>query len=339
MKTRTHRFTAACAGSFFWLGAASAQTTAPVSGPPLPLRTQVIDLQQGWNAVWLEVEPLDAVAEKVFEGTAVDICARFFRPVTSVEFIRDPAEKPFNQEGWGVWYAPSREDAIVKTLDRVNSHAGYLIHATRAARWTVTGKVTFKPLEWKHRSFTLAGFAVDQAQPPTFGDYFAGSAGQVGSQIFRLVEGRWQRTQATATMRAGEACWVYAEGDSHFQGPLTVDLQSGVLDFGDSTGSIGLTHINSSPDAHAVSVEIVNAGSSVAGAAGLPLQQVKLDIPTLTTAASTVSGTGIEVPGGMADTLRLQVQRGLMTSTTQTALLKLSDGRGALAWVPVRASR
>ncbi len=319
---------------------AAAQSTATVAEPPpLPTRTQVIDLQKGWNSVWLEVDPLYAAAEKVFAGTPVDICARFFRPVTSAEFIKDPAEKPFNQEGWGVWYAPSREDAIVKTLDRVDGHAGYLVHARQAHRWSLTGTVQFKPLEWKHGAFTLAGFAVDDAQPPTFGEYFAGSDGHVGSQVLRLVEGRWQRIQANVPMRAGEACWIYAAGDSHYQGPLTVDLNVSVLDFGATSGSVSLTHVNSSPSAHTITAELVSAGSSVPGTGGLPLVQVKVDIPTLSTSTAPVTGALPELESGYADSVRLQVQRGQMTSATQTALLKLSDGNGALVWVPVRASR
>ncbi len=305
--------------------------------PVLPTRTQVIELHQGWNAVWLEVEPLDLSADVVFAGTAVDVCARFFRPAQTLEFIKDPSEKPFNQEGWGVWYAPAREDALVKTLEHVNGQAAYLIHATQAATWSVTGSVRFKAAEWKHGAFTLAGFSVDAAHPPTFAEFFAGSGGTVGSQIFRLIEGRWQRVLGTETMRSGEACWIYAEGDSHYQGPLTVDLKTAVCDFGSNTGIVSLTHVNTSSVAHTVTAEVVAAGSSPAGAADLPLLRVELDTSTLLTTSSPLTGALPELAVGLADTLPMQVQRGLMTAPVQTALLKLSDGRGALVWVPVRA--
>jgi hypothetical protein len=315
---------------------AEGTTTAPAPAA-LPVRTQVLDLKKGWNAVWLEVEPLENDADKVFAGQAVDVCARYFRPVSSPDYIRNPAEKPFNQEGWAVWYAPSREEAVVRQLGKVNGHAGYLVHATQDFRWSVTGTEEFRPYTWKLGSFTLAGFPVDAENAPTFASYFAGSGGKVGSQIYRLVDGRWQRAALTEKMRAGEACWIYAEGETTYQGPITIEMSAWAVDFGSLDTRRPLTVINTSGAAARLSMEVAEAHSTVV--AGLPVAQSEVEISTLNVRTAPLAGSREVLDTGEGDTVHLVVQRGLMTAPVQTALLKISDGVGSHLWVPVRAEK
>ncbi|MES2572033.1 MAG: hypothetical protein V4710_18505 [Verrucomicrobiota bacterium] len=326
-------------GFLAFVGLAFAQKVSE-SELPLPVRTQVIELQKGWNAVWLEVEPLDAEPDHLFAGTPVDICARYFRPITSAQFIADPAEAPWNQEGWGVWYSPQRQDAVLKSLHRIQGGVSYLVHSTSAHQWSLPGKVRLHVYRWKHDAFNLVGFSVEAQSPPTFGQFFAGANGKVGSQVFRLVDGRWQRIKdlASTTMRSGEACWIFASGDSAFQGPLRVDLGGiSAIDYGSTLDTIAVTHVNASPVPQQVTAELVAAGSSGGSAAGLPLSKVEVETATLTTAVSPVGGTVAEVASGFAHALRLQVGREAMNAASQTALLRLSNGAGFQVWVPVRA--
>ncbi len=314
--------------------ALSAQTVAPSQA--LPVRQQVIELQKGWNAVWLEVQPVEANADKLFAGTGVEICARYVRPVTPQQFIKSPAERPFNEPGWGVWYASGREEAVVRTMETIDGSAGYLVFAKEAKRWTVTGTVKFKPVEWRHGAFTMAGFSVDEKAPPRFREFFAGAGGRVGSRIYRLVNGRWQRVEDTALMKSGEACWIYAEGDSHYQGPLTVRVGGGVVDFGTTTGTITLAPENSSGGAQTAVAEWF-PGSGAGG--GLPVERVEIENVTLKATAVPVSGALETTAAGEASLLRLRIRRDQMTGAVQTGLIRLTDESGAQWWVPVRGSR
>lgn len=308
---------------------------------PLPVRTQVITLQKGWNAVWLEVSPLDATPEKVFESMPVDLCAQYFRPVTSTQFIKDPAEAPWNEEGWGVWYAPEREDAALKSLHRIKGGTGYLIHATAPLTWSLAGTVSHQVYRWKNDSYNFVGFSVDEQRPPTFGKFFEGAGGKAGSSVYRLIEGRWQRITdlAHTPMRTGEACWIFANGDAGYQGPLRVDLGGlSVADFGTSVDTISLTCVNASLSPETVTAELVSTTGG--GTSKLPLRWVTPDIPTL--GASTTSadfGSTLSLAPRLAGKFRLQVRRGEMTGSVQTALLRLADGSGAAVWVPVRSQK
>ena len=80
------------------------------------LRTQQIQLQKGWNAVFLEVFPVASAPEAVFSNAPVSIAAAYFPLPNSVEFVRDPSRINWKKEGWGVWYAPRREDAFLSNL-------------------------------------------------------------------------------------------------------------------------------------------------------------------------------------------------------------------------------
>jgi|GEM_PF-2094567 len=57
-----------------------------------PFRTQTIQMEAGWNAVYLEIEPLKGAPSELFAGTPIEIAASYFRPVTPMGFIDSPDE-------------------------------------------------------------------------------------------------------------------------------------------------------------------------------------------------------------------------------------------------------
>lgn len=71
-------------------------------------RPQAIQLQRGWNAVFLEVYPVEAKPSALFAQTPIDVVAGYFAPESSAQFMTDPDANLFSQAGWGVWYAENR---------------------------------------------------------------------------------------------------------------------------------------------------------------------------------------------------------------------------------------
>src|SRR5262245_51804293 len=192
-----------------WLVSLLASATGLVQGSTL--RTQQIQLHQGWNSVFLEVAPSNAAPEAVFANAPISIAATYFPLANSVEFVTDPVRINFKKEGWAVWYAPGRTDAFLTSLHAIDGNRSYLIYSESEFTWSIEGYVSLEAVRWKSDSFNHVGFCVDAQSPPTFGKFFGGSGAHRQARIYRLVSERWSRvTEPDATpMRAGEAFWVY----------------------------------------------------------------------------------------------------------------------------------
>lgn len=54
-------------------------------------RTQTVSLAQGWNSVWLDVEPEEANPAALFDGKPVDIVAGYTLPVSEAQFAKSTA--------------------------------------------------------------------------------------------------------------------------------------------------------------------------------------------------------------------------------------------------------
>jgi hypothetical protein len=222
-------------------------------------RTQTLQLNVGWNAVWLEVAPVDvdgaalSVSNVFTSGDCeIDIVALPVEAVGTAEFIVDQSSL-FNQPGWAVW---RRDPASGQSdLFPVAGNQAYLVHVSKsgvldgdaAGQLVITGDVVFFTPDWVSGSYNLLGFGVSGT--PTFDEFFAGSLlvnGTVGpEQIFRLdsQSGRWEAVNGeTDTMRADEACWMLwplSAASTRYAGPVSM-LFSGSrrLNFGPGPGSI-----------------------------------------------------------------------------------------------------
>jgi hypothetical protein len=304
-------------------------------------REQTIQLHQGWNAVHLEVEPSERKPASVFEGKPIDIAARYFRLVTPVQFISDPADEPWKAEGWGVWYAPLRDDAFLTNLHAIQGNQTYLIHATEDYEWKVTGKVRYQPVKWRHDSYNLVGFTVDEQSPPTFGEFFSSAGGKIGTKIYRLSGENWVKVidPDTTRMRSGEAAWIFCDGKTSFSGPIALDVSAqGLLDFGLRGNELSLGWKHQSVKPQGISVELVAPAGSTE--TPLPLRVVERDLDTLTDSATELVARDLGgIVGIPAGELKLQLRRDEMSSSEQGGLLKFTTSDGAVAWLPVTASR
>jgi hypothetical protein len=315
---------------FGWVGGLTT-TQAEVS------RTQTISLRAGWNAVFLEVEPQVKPPEKLFAQSPVEVVAAFFPSRAPVYFPVNPADHPWQEENWNVWYAPARDDAFLSNLHAVPGNQAYLIYSKSDFVLNVVGRPVFKPIRWQPDSLNLVGFSLDPQSPPTFQKFFAGAKAHEGRRVFRLEGGRWAllRDPATTPMRAGEACWVECSGSSDYQGPISVKLpMSNAVEFGAQANDLAIEIVNRAPGAATISVELA------AGVGNLPLSLVSKDLGTLQVSypaldqAITIS----ELPSGEAEILRLAPRREVMFARTQSAMLKVSNGAGVQLWIPVNAS-
>jgi len=293
-----------------------------------PTATQSFSLQPGWNAVYLRVDPAEANPGELFAGTPIDIVACYVASKSTAQFLREPDEKPWNDPDWVVWYAPDRPDAFLGNLVSVVGRKPYLIHAAHAFQWSVAGEVVFAPVEWRADSFNLIAFGLDASSPPTFAEFFAGSAAHKDRRFYRLLNGRWSlvTNPATARMAPDEPYWVYCSGRSGFQGPLNVQAGGGRLLLGPGMTYRMITITNAGVDPATVTIE--RSGE-------LPLSYREMNLSTLSYTSHALADK-LDLPeleAGESIDFHVDVNGGRRTSGD--AVLRISHSSGACVSVPV----
>lgn len=312
-------------------------------------RTQSLTLQEGWNAIYLEVQPDDRDPAAVFANLPVDIVASYFEPNQPTQFVTDPSADIFREAGWGVWYAPDRPDAFLTTLFAIYGSRAYLVHAQSAANWALEGAVVLEPVRWRPDSFNLVGFGVDRLAPPTFAQFFAGSDAQRTDRIYRLKNGKWTRVSdpAAETMRSGEAFWIYCEGSSEYQGPLSVatQLRQGLVpserqdtlklrNHTDHPVTPTLAHVPTGNEPVPLSLVIRTTDETQQGGIASMLRYVSAPQPT---GAWTLSLPPIEAGEGMGIPMEARLEE--MSAYFHSSLLKITTDLGTEQWIPVSALR
>lgn len=188
------------------------------------LRTQVITLQTGWNAVYLEVDPAVSDPTLLFAGTPVTVAASHVSPARGAQFVLDPSADMLSSYGWSIWYAPARPDSFLTTLYSIYGSKPYLLFSTTNSTLEISGFAVPERLSWTPDAYNFVGFAVVQPGASTFQQFFSGSPAHQHNKIYRLVNGTWRQTLSPGaeSMRSGEAFWIYCDGRSDYTGPLQV---------------------------------------------------------------------------------------------------------------------
>jgi hypothetical protein len=313
--------------------------------PPAMKRAQVVNLAEGWNSVFLEVEPMNVAPEKVFAGLAVDIVAAYFPPEAPTQYVTNPGAQLFKGLGWGVWYAENRPDAFLKTLNAIYGQQAYLIHATRAFEWKVDGLVSMAKVKWQPDSFNLTGFGVKKQGAPSFGQFFASSAAHRSQAIYRLEQNVWRKVlnPSAEAMRSGEAFWIFCKGGSNFQGPLTVETAQGssllelasrdtliLRNHTDHPVTPHMEHITPDPNPVPLSINVRVTGGSLTE----PVKLLAAKKPAL---AWEQAMPQLEAGGRLA--LPFSARTAEMTAAEQVSLLKFTTDMGTEIWVPVLGRR
>jgi hypothetical protein len=302
-------------------------------------RTQTISLHKGWNSIYLQVRPGNSDPDIVFSNTPVSIVATYYAKSKPVQYIQNPSATGWTKEGWGVWYSPSRPDSFLSTLHAMVGNMAYLIYAQQDFTWVVNGAVTFVPVRWRGNSYNLVGFSLDEQAPPTFDQFFSPSAAHAPCKAYRLVNDQWTliTDPVRTTMRSGEACWIYCNGGSDYQGPLNVKVTAGrAINFDASQEAIiGLANQSSNP----ITVQMQSGSSdsplplayTITGVTTGQIAKVSVDLPANYTLPTLEPGDNTS--------FWLTVRRERMTQSSQSALLKIVADPGVQYWIPLSATR
>ena len=307
-------------------------------------RTQTVALEKGWNAVWLEVQPSDPNPANVFADASVDVVAGYIQPVSEAQFVKRTTVNLQTLAGWNVWYAPHRADASLSRLQRLTANMGYLVHALEPAVVTVSGEVTGRAIRWTPNRFNLVGFSVAAQGAPTFRQFFEGSKAHNHNKVYRLMNGVWRQVVNTdaEAMRLGEAFWIYCDGGSEFQGPLSVqaNTSAGLMLTDAATGELTFRNVTKHPLGFTVEL-VAGEGNALPPMAAviktvLPntvgLANMPVDLPD---GAWSQNFPVLEANGGISFPLSLRIKD--LARGDYAGLLKVTTDLGTETWVPLRA--
>lgn len=197
---------------------------------PAQWLNQTIQLNEGWNSVFLEVEPYPPECRRQLKGLPIKTVTTYDPDLSSVEFIQNPAQLTPDLPEWRFFFPVGDPREFSNSLHVFRANTPYLIECTEPFDWTIVGKPVFRTQEWKPDSYNFVGFHVDPDQPPALADWFGPSNAHQPIDFWKLdAEGYWEKVYTTATtpIESGEAYWIFTNGQSDFQGPVTIQLPQG----------------------------------------------------------------------------------------------------------------
>lgn len=331
---------------------------------------QTVTLSPGWNAVWLEVEPLNANGQKktpgeVFDDPAIQTVASP-KPLSGLSefFANEPATlTSFNEDEWQQW--KRNDPAGVSNLSLISGNRPYLVQVAEGASvvLSLTGKVSFFRPEWTPDRYNLVGFGLQGT--PSF-DAFFGPSGTKHpvAKIFTLnsATGNWEHVTDSAQMASGRAYWVFCSGQSSYAGPVSVDFDRAVTGQLNFAGPIDTVIVGTGNDALELDLEEIvfsNAGTAAttpeldlitpdAGSGNLSLYVVNPTAGTLGygrgNQVDTSAGTGASAALGKTiaskgnGILTIGAKRNWSDNSPRTNVYRLKTGaNGASFWLPVTA--
>ena len=88
---------------------------------------QTIELKPGWNAVYVEIDPVVNDVETIFSGIPVASVWRWIPGQLGKDFISDPAEGLMNLEGWFGYFPEPKPEAFLSNIYTLSANTAYLI--------------------------------------------------------------------------------------------------------------------------------------------------------------------------------------------------------------------
>ncbi|MBK1791222.1 hypothetical protein [Persicirhabdus sediminis] len=310
-----------------------------------PFTTQEIALKKGWNAIYLELEPINNQLNEVFAGTPIEIVSAYSRPVTAMEFIDSPDEILPDRKHWNVWYAPSREDAVFSNLSVLQAHHCYLVFSNEAYDLNIKGAAFFGNAQWHPNAFNFVGFPIDSAGKPTMTQFFDSALAQSELKIYTLKQGNWVLvTQPSAEMiEPNTAYWVYSDGASDFTGPIKVDFNDssrGGMVYNQNVSSKELVLKNVSSFPQSLTLSLVHGESGQLPVSYLVRSLGSVDQPIEVVAQPLNDDLSIgPVEPGASFKLNLQVDQELISSAVTSATLSITSTAGQRIDIPMVSLR
>jgi hypothetical protein len=234
-------------------------------------KEQLIHLKKGWNAIYLEVDPLISeqnlsafILKTVEENSTIpiEVISTYLPNESSVEYIGSPDEEVWKKPSWNSWIRDDFPEAFLTNLYDLEDGQAYLVRSSQDFVWKIKGEVRKITTNWQSNSFNLVGFEVG-ITPISFHQLFQNSSTAITLQkgpVYTLEEGIWRKVSLPdEAVEKGKSYWVFANGSSNFQGSVELGLDNGakLMNFLDvvNTKTIALTNNSSATKTVTLSLE------------------------------------------------------------------------------------
>lgn len=295
--------------------------------------TQAFTLQPGWNSIWLEVDPTNRQPAAVFKDLPLASVWTWSERVSATDFIQNPATAGWNRNQWLGWFPPENPEGVLANLYAILPARAYLVRlaGTSSITWSVTGSVSSTPTTWAANQYNLRGLPVDPDSPASFRDFFRHSPAHWNpsalspTAIFRLEpDGHWVPAAADASVRRGEAYWVYTQGASDYPAPFEIRSSTGKgVHFRDRAYRATVTVANHTAAPRTLRFEAVGDGSQAVRVESIPT-------PGSALGHTPLSGYSVSLPAGGQQTIRLYLDRTKHPAGHTELLFSVTDQQGVV---------
>lgn len=210
---------------------------------------QSVDLQPGWNAVFLHVDTSHRTLNAAVAGDPTNPIQEVWRwnPPPLAQFTVNPAQ-PTPVAEWTAWNRTNAASA----LQRLTGDTAYLVRVASnvvSYSWDLKGRPVPPRHSWSVSGLNLVGFPTVVANPPTFSAFLAHAPElqSVTPEIYRYLGGDLDANNPAllvsplfpaTTVQRGQAFWMRSGTVfNRFFGPFEVQLATAAgIDFGESQG-------------------------------------------------------------------------------------------------------
>lgn len=332
--------------------------------------SQQINLLQGWNSIWLEVEPTYASGPKagaamhpndLFQSpvgntvtptsavAAVTIVASPKAIASTAEFFgsapSDLSEPNFfNQDEWLQW--KKTDTADTNNLSMTFGNRPYLIFSNAPTSFVITGRVRFSRPTWNADRYNLIGFGIDGNT--SFQEFFAASGGKhTVDRIYTLAtNGSWAVVDPSARMENQKAYWIFSNGPSNYMGPVAVDFANSITGIFDYAGAEDAVSVGSEKlDLNAITFTNLSSASITPSATTVSVDPALtlFRVAPAPTGVAYTRGNGflssfVPIAGRNSLNLTIGARRTFTDAASHISVYRIRTAdKGASIYFPVRA--
>ena len=200
-------------------------------------QTQSLELEPGWNGVYMHVNSTHSGIAALANGTPVEEVWLWQPRLTTAQYVTNPDAPSDSKSRWASWKSGLGDAS--STLKQMPGNAAYLVklgdNQNQNYTWHIQGKPVPPIYQWTTSGLNFLGLPSVETNPKSLEDYFdqAGDLLRV-AEIFSYTGGDLGPTNPgqvyglrTTTARRGQAFWIRSGTKfNRYFGPFEVSLQS-----------------------------------------------------------------------------------------------------------------